>query len=291
MQALAFRGGVSMPFASRFKLYRYQLLPIDRHSDDLFGGLTPAQLIERKNEIFEKAVPFLARHKHRRGELVVGVSGPEKDAFVLRIAPRRDLTRETVEFQLEQIENWPHVTAVILNRPDEQMLAIQEKTIAFSSTDTVVRLIQAATRAPLEKAGLRLHVESLFSQADFWGLLKQHRGKVTWIEFHLVTPNMANISNTLADDFKVLAKSTNASQSTVKLCSDPASSLQIKPEDPEVKGLVDYASEGGGDITLKVRGLKKRIHTSSSIRETEMDDLQLSGSPAQVAAVLRGLLK
>lgn len=280
-----------MASTSRFKLYRYQLLPIDRHADDLFDGMTPAQLIERKNEIFAKSIPYLERHTHRRGELAVQVNGPESDAFVLRIAPRRDLVRETVEFQLEHIENWPHVTAIILNRPNEQMLAIQEKTIAFNSTDTVVRLIQAATRMSLEKAGLRIHIESLFSREDFWSLLDRHRGKVTWIDFELVTPNMANISNTLADEFKSLAKSTNAAQSNVQLRSDPASSLNINPEDSEVKGLVDYASEGGGDITLKVKGLRKRIHTSSSVRETEMDDLQLSGSAAQVAAVLRGLLK
>ena len=38
-----------------FKVYRYQLLPVDRHADDLFDGLTAAQLIERKNSIFAKS--------------------------------------------------------------------------------------------------------------------------------------------------------------------------------------------------------------------------------------------
>jgi hypothetical protein len=274
-----------------FKLYRYQLLPIDRHTGDLYDGLTTAQLIDRKNEIFAQAIPFIARHTHRGTQLAVQVDGPESDAFVLRIAPRRALLRETPEFRLEQIENWPHVTAIVLNRPDEQLLAVQDKPIAFTSTNTVVRLIQSATRGALERAGLRLHIESLFSRENFWALIKQHRGRVTWIEFALVTPNMANISNTLAEDFKNLAKGTNASQSNVQLRSDPASALNIQPDDPEVKGLVDYASEGGGDISVKIRGFRKRIHTSSSVRETEMDDLQLSGPVAQIASILRGLLK
>lgn len=280
-----------MRSTAMFKLYRYQLLPIDRHTDDLYGGLSPAQLIERKNDIFAQTLPFVAQYTHRGGHLAVQVDGPEADAFVLRIAPRRALLRETPDFHLEHIENWPHVTAIILNRADEQILAVQDKPIAFTSTNTVVGLIQSATRDSLRRAGLSLHIESLFSRENFWGLIEQYTGKVTWIGFELVTPNMANISSTLAEDFKNLAKSTNASQSNVQLRSDPNSALHIKPEDPEVKGLVDYASEGGGDISMKVRGLRKRIHTSSSVRETEMDDLQLSGSASQVAAVLRGLLE
>ncbi|RYD16241.1 MAG: hypothetical protein EOP90_05490 [Lysobacteraceae bacterium] len=280
-----------MRSTTTFKLYRYQLLPIDRHTADLYEGLTTAQLIERKNDIFAQAIPFVARHTHRGVQLAVQVEGPESDAFVLRIAPRRALIRETPEFQLEHIENWPHVTAIVLNRPDEQLLAVQDKPIAFTSTNTVVRLIQSATRAMLERAGLRLHIESLFSRENFWGLIKQYKGRVTWIEFELVTPNMANISNTLAEEFKTLAKDTNASQSNVQLRSDPDSALNIEPNDPQVKGLVDYASEGGGDISVKIRGLRKRIHTSSAVRETEMDDLQLTGPTAQVAGILRGLLK
>lgn len=274
-----------------FKLYRYQLLPIDRHTDDLYGGLTATQIIERKNDIFAKAVPFIEHYRHRGSALSVRVDGPEDDAFVLRIAPRRSLRRETAEFRIEQIDNWPHVTAILLNRPNEQYIAVQDKPVAFASTNTVVSLLEAATRTPLARAGLRLHVESLFNQETFWSLVKQYQGKVTWVDFEFVTPNMANISKKLSETFKSLAKDTNASQSNLQLCSDPSAALHIDPSDPEVQGLVDYASQGGGDISIKVRGLRKRIQTSSSIRETEMDDLQLSGSAAQIANALRGLLK
>lgn len=280
-----------MRSSNNFKLYRYQLLPIDRHTDDLYEGMSPAQLIERKNEIFARALPFVSHHTHRGNALSVRVDGPEDEAFVLRIAPRRALLRETPEFGIEQLENWPHVAAIILNKPHEQLIAVQDKPTAFSSTNTVVKLLQSATRAPLERAGLRLLVESLFNEEDFWSLIRQHQGKVTWIEFELITPNMANISNTLADTFKNLAKDTNATKSNVQLRSDPASSLHIEPTDPKVKGLVDYASQGGGDISVKVKGLRKRIHTASSVRETQVDDLQLSGPVAQVAAILRGILR
>jgi hypothetical protein len=102
---------------------------------------------------------------------------------------------------------------------------------------------------------------------------------------------MANISNTLSETLKDLAKDTNSSQSSLQLKSDPASALDLDPEDQTVQGLVEYTSEGGGDISIRVKGLRKRIQTSNSVREIEMDDLQLSVSPDQVAATLRALLK
>jgi hypothetical protein len=102
---------------------------------------------------------------------------------------------------------------------------------------------------------------------------------------------MANISNTLSNTLKELAKDTNSSQSNLQLRSDPASSLDIDQKDETVQGLVDYTSEGGGDIAIKIKGLRKKIQTSRSIREIELDDLQLSGPPEQVARIVRDLLK
>ena len=274
-----------------FKVYRYQLLPIDRHTDDLYQGLSATQLIERKNSIFAKTIPFIGRYRHRGSDLSVRLDSHEIDTFILSMAPRRALTRETPDFRIEQIENWPHVTAIILNRPDEQYIVVQDRPTAFASTDTVVKLIDRATRPSLQRAGLRLHTESVFSKSQFWQLVREYKDKITWIEFEFVTPNMANISNTLSSTLKDLAKDTNSSQGNLQLRSDPASSLHIDPKDETVQGLVDYTSEGGGDISIKIRGFRKRIQTSRSIREIELDDLQLSGPPEQVAGIVRDILK
>lgn len=274
-----------------FKVYRYQLLPIDRHTDDLYGGLTASELIERKNSIFAETVPFIRTHRHRGSDLSVRLESTGNDAFILSIASRRALTRETPDFRKEQIENWPHVTTIILNRPDEQFIVVQDRPAAFASTETVVKLIQSATRVSLERTGLRLHTERLFSKSYFWQLVQQFQNKITWIEFEFVTPNMANISSTLSGTLKELAKDTNSSQSNLQLMSDPASALNLDPEDQTVQGLVEYTSQGGGDISIKVKGVRKRIQTSNSVREIELDDLQLSGPPDQVAGILREMLR
>jgi hypothetical protein len=53
---------------------------------------------------------------------------------------------------------------------------------------------------------------------------------------------------------------TNAVREELAFTADPASSLDIAPSNEIIQGLVDYTSEGGGDITLKVKGIRKRFH-------------------------------
>jgi hypothetical protein len=183
------------------------------------------------------------------------------------------------------------VLAVILNKPHEQYILVQERSSAFASTDTVVKIVENCSRTPLARAGLRLHTERVFEKSHFWDLVAEHENKITSLEFEFVTPNMANISGTLSSTLKDLAKDTNSSQSNLQLRADPASSLRIDPEDETIQGLVDYTSEGGGDISIKIKGFRKRIQTSRSIREIQMDDLELSGSPDEVASILREHLK
>lgn len=275
-----------------FRVYRYQLLPIDRYTDDLYDGLTTAQLIERKNGIFAKTVPFIRGYRHRGSDLSVRLESTDSnDIFAISVASRRALTRETPDFKKEQIENWPHVTAFILNRFNEQYIVVQDRPLAFASTDTVVKIIQGSTRASLQKAGLRMHIESVFSEKYFWQLAHEYKDRITFVEFEFITPNMANISNTLSDTLRGLAKDTNSSQSNIQLRSDPASALKLDPEDQVINGLVDYTSQGGGDISIRVKGMRKRIQTSSSVKEIELDDLQMSGPPEKVGEIIRGLLK
>jgi hypothetical protein len=72
--------------------------------------------------------------------------------------------------------------------------------------------------------------------------------------------------------------------------ADKSSSLKIDHNNETLVGIVDYASQGGGNISLKVSGLKKRLQTSNSVKEIEISDIELQGQPAQVAATIKELL-
>jgi len=271
-----------------FRAYRYQLLPLDRNeTKDLYNERSSEEIIARKNISFAEVLSLLSNVKHRNSEIIVQVEMLREDIISIQLAPSRPLTRETSESRLEKVENWPHIAAFVLNKADEQYLLIQDRFTAFASTDTVANLIKRGTRHALERLGLSLHIEPLFDKSYFWELIKEFKNRVTWVEFEFITPNMSNISKTLTETLKNLGKEANAVREELALASDPASSLDISPDNEIIQGLVDYTSEGGGDITLKIKGIRKRIHTSKSSREVHLSGLELTASPEQIIKVIR----
>lgn len=143
----------------------------------------------------------------------------------------------------------------------------------------------------MEKLGLSLHIEPLFEKSHFWQLVQQYKNRITSIEFEFITPNMANISHTLDNALKTLGKEANAVKETLTLTSNPISSLDVNPNNPTIQGLVEYTSEGGGDIAIKVRKIRSKIHTSTSTREITLTNVELSGSPTQVLQTFKELLQ
>lgn len=275
-----------------FRAYRYQLMPLDRNeTKDMYNELTAAEIINRKNEFFAESLNLLPRVRHRKSEILIDVKSLGKDVFSIHLAPSRPLTRETSQSNLEKVENWPHITAFILNKPNEQYLLIQDRVAAFANTDAVSNLVKVGTRHALEKLGLSLHIEPLFESAYFWDLIEEYRNRVVMVEFEFITPNMSNISRTLSESLKSLGKDTNAVREDLAITSDPAVSLDISPSNETIQGLVEYTSEGGGDITVKVKGIRKRFHTSKSSREVNLSGLEITASPEQIIAVIREALR
>lgn len=101
---------------------------------------------------------------------------------------------------------------------------------------------------------------------------------------------MANISGTLPDNLKDFARATNALRSKIEISSEKSNALKIDENNTTIAGLVDYTSEGGGDISIKISGFKKKIHTSKTVKEVVIDEASLIGEPDAVAAILKDLL-
>jgi hypothetical protein len=275
-----------------FTAYRYQLLPIDRNeTKDLYHNLTAEEIIARKNHFFAEALAFLPKSHHQRVDVNITIYQVKEEFFKIHLAPSRPLTRETADSRREKVENWPHIEAYILNRPDDQLLIIQDRVSAFSSTDTVANIILRGTRGSLEKIGLSLQIEPLFNKAYFWGLVNQYSNRITWVEFEFVTPNMANISKTLANTLKTLGKETNAVREQLTLQSDKSSSLDISQKNATIQGLVEYTSQGAGDIKLKIKGIRKRFQTSTSRREVHLSGVEITAGPKEIAEIIREALR
>lgn len=277
---------------ARFHLYRYQLLPVDRHfQGDLYGAATVDALVAKKNAIFADALASSLAFTGGRTQTATQRLAEADDFLLFRIAANRSLQHETRDFQTEVIDNWPKILLVIWNAPDKQLIAVQHRTQAFRDTQAVLKLVFDSIEPILTKNQLTALFEPMFEKRIFWDLVEKHKDKIQEVDFELVTPNMANISGALPDNLKQFAKRTNAVKSHIAIASDGASALKLDQSDPIVNALVDYSSEGGGDISIRLAGIKKKLHTSGSVREVTIDEAILHGTNQNVASALKELLK
>lgn len=275
-----------------FRAYRYQLLPLDRNeTKDLYHDLSVKEIVTRKNKFFAGALTHLPKVNHKRVEVNISIEEVQQDFFRIQLAPSRPLTRETADSRQEKVENWPHIEAYILNKPDDQLIIIQERATAFANTDTVANIIFRGTRSALDKIGLSLQIEPLFNESYFWGLVSQYSNRITWVEFEFITPNMANISKALANTLKSLGKETNAVREQLTLRSDPSSSLDLAQSNETIQGLVEYTSKGAGDIKLKIKGIRKRFQTSTSRREVHLSGIEITADADEIVKIIRAALQ
>lgn len=275
-----------------FYVFRYQILPINRNvSGGLFAdGAQVDELLAKKNEYFSDALLSAKRLISKS----VGVSHDlifrSGEFYLYRIAAHRHIRRETEDFKKEHIDNWPSILVAVWNDADKQLVAVQRRISAFAYPTTPAKIIEATVNLGLAKKGLRAHVEPLFDESAFWQLINSYRSRIKKLTFDLVTPNMSNISASLDKNLKDLAKGTNTAKTNLSLEADPSSVLNVDQGNKSVSSLVDYASQGGGDISIKVRGVRKIFKAQKEVRQIEVDGLSISGHPEQVAKVLKEVM-
>jgi len=154
-------------------------------------------------------------------------------------------------------------------------VAIQYSTKVFSNTNTVAEILEENLNRVLIPMGLHVYFEPLFEKKQFWEIVYTYPERIIQAEFELISPNLANISQALKIDLRSLNTSTNTQKTKLQLNSDKESSLTLSESDPVINSLVDYSSEGGGNISLRVKGLKKKIQTNNSVTSVEVDEIAL----------------
>ncbi|WP_019026007.1 hypothetical protein [Colwellia piezophila] len=276
-----------------FDLYRYQLLPVTQEvQPDLYRKiLNTEQLKEQKNNLFHEILSNLPDLKNGSNILHQMVVLNKGDWFVFKLGVQKSVEIENENFDKERINNWPHITVIINNRPDNQYIAISKNSKAFSSTSVVVNIISDSLKAHLNNMQLTMQVEVLFDKEEFWNIVHTNRGKITSVRFELISPNMANISKCLKVDLKQINIDTNSHKTCLEFNSADDAALEIIDNNEVIDGLVEYASEGGGDIIFKVNGLKRSVHTQKTNRTIELDELIVENLNIESLETLMGFLK
>ncbi len=276
-----------------FDLYRYQLLPITQEvQPDMYRSiLSVEQLKEQKNILFYEVLSNFPKLVSKGNILHQKVVLKDGDWFAFKLGVQRSIERENENFNKERIENWPHVTVILNNAPDCQFIAISKNLKAFSSSRIVANILSNSLKEYLKRLQLTMHVKELFDEKEFWDLVSKHRGKITSVKFELISPNMANISKCLKVDLKQINLDTNSHRTCLELNAADDAVLEIRDDNEVIDGIVEYASEGGGDISLKINGFKRSVHTQKTNRTVELDELTVENLNAQSLEALLGFLR
>ncbi|PKN16532.1 MAG: hypothetical protein CVU66_00580 [Deltaproteobacteria bacterium HGW-Deltaproteobacteria-23] len=268
-----------------FELYRYQLLPMSRQvQQDFLHDISSVEDIERnKNKFLGEILDKFPSILHKTHHINQKREFYENDILCLKVAVQKSLERDRADFRKERLENWPNVTILINNRQDIQMIAVSKNEKAFTSSAVIIKSIVALVNARLKSYQLQMHAEAMFDKKEFWAIVMSHRTRIQTIKFELISPNLANISSQLKLDLKQLNKDTNSHKTNLEFNSPAGATLEVNESNQMINSLLDYASQGGGDISFKVRGYKKKIHTSTSIKTVEIDELMVENlTPTQV---------
>ncbi|MBU2764688.1 hypothetical protein HAP94_00400, partial [Acidithiobacillus ferrivorans] len=222
-----------------FELFRYQLLPLTRNvqremfQDERFLAInTVEELKARKNEIFGHVLEDFPSLQYRQAEINHKVDVESPPWFVVEINTQKSLKREKPDFKQERIDTWPHVIAIINNKPDVQIIAVSRNIRAFSSGAVVAKILQENLGRILQRYLLSFQVDALFEKSEFWHLVEEYKNRIISVNFELISPNMANISKGLELDLARLNADTNSHRTDLRLNSLEGSALEINQRNP-----------------------------------------------------------
>ncbi|WP_149304494.1 hypothetical protein [Pareuzebyella sediminis] len=276
-----------------FHIYRYHLLPIEtaNRQIDLFENkkFTIDEIKLRKNEFFGKVLDNLVDSKNNNHPLKF--EHYEDDYYLFKLAQKKTTTI-TQNFENLVIDDEPYVYVIFNNKSDVQKIAISDNTDAFSNPDVVKNILKKVFRKDLEKYGLNIELEALYDKVEFWSYVGKHQNEITYINFEFIKPNLANISSSLPKVFKNFADNTNSHESHITIKAPKKGTLEnISKDNEDVKGLVDYTSEGAGSIKLKVKNIRKQLNTKENPVIFQVKELDIEGPAEQVIKLYKTIVE
>ncbi|MCO6498074.1 MAG: hypothetical protein J5I50_10455 [Chitinophagaceae bacterium] len=262
-----------------FDIYRYQLLvdkAVQLRTDSPYQN--PDEVRAAKNTILENILSNQNFHfKSNKSEIESKLVYQKNNRFYFKVAVKRQKRITNKDFTETTVEDYPNILIAFNNAPDVQKIAIQSYTQAFKETDTVSRILEETIDKQLRNESLSFYLEPIFDKREFWKMVSHYDKKIKQLSFEMVSPNMANISRNLQINLKELYEDTNSHKTTVELNSDGDSNLEINPDSKLINSLVDYTSEGGGNISMRVEGIRKKLHTAQSKAEFSVEEALLKG--------------
>lgn len=205
--------------------------------------------------------------------------------FVFKVASRKRMKRETENFESVSEENWPSVFVLIWNDPEQQIIAIEHRPMAFHSTNSLAATLEKRLNEILAIHNLNVQINPMFDKKSFWEFIEGRN--LEKVIFKIVTPNMASISQSLSEELKAIAKMSNSATTELTLTAPESGTLNISPSMPQLPELVEYSSKGGGNIRVKYKGIKAITNVKTKQSSLTIDELTIECHPYNLVDRIR----
>jgi hypothetical protein len=133
-------------------------------------------------------------------------------------------------------------------------MAIRNDRNAFSGADTLSRIVERALNEKLNYFNLEIHIEAISPKVNFWSAITKSNEDVVKIKFEIIKPNMSNISSSLDQEMKGIIEDLNSHKSTITFEAPSNGTLEnVDESNIKLSNIVNYATEGGGNATIKFK--------------------------------------
>ncbi|MDM1405755.1 hypothetical protein HX039_16880 [Myroides marinus] len=203
-------------------------------------------------------------------------------------------TTEIVEdFEKRVVETHPYEYILINNDNTVQRIAVSTDNKAFSSTNVVKNILLKLLDKELSKYGLSIKIEAEFDEVAIWRTITTHREELKSIQIKYIKPNLANISASLDQAFKDFSNGLNSQESTLEFKAPSEGTLEnINENNTTLKGMVQYAAQGGGSVKISIKGYSKKVSSKQNPIEIGIDELTLEGpNGKEVIDAVKNILK
>lgn len=255
----------------RFTIYTYLFKPINEpFQPELFSPNVDAEeSMDRKLELFadffrgEQQIRF-NRNNQRYDHLVVAQGS---GIIVLQIANNTQQVHEQ-KFNRWTEEDHPSLFVLIDNRTDRQVIAIENRTLAFSDTQTVANILEESFNRRLYRHRLQLQVNAKYHAHEFWDVVSQYEQGIASVTFKFPYPNMPAISDMVGEFYTDLARRTNSEPKTT-LTTPKTERMRLEPDDEILQQMIKAASASGKLIMMRPKGAQKwrRIGLETPVQE------------------------
>jgi len=274
------------------ELFRFQLLPIDKNIQLSLIDLEIndyESLVKHKNVLLERIlVNENINLQGKKSQVVFRLEYQSETYFIFRIGVKRILIRNTSDFKKEEIENYPNIQVIINTDPKIQTIGIERNYKAFGQTETASHILENSLMNYLQKYHLAIYIEPIYQEREFWNIIEKYSERIQKLSFDLIRPNMSNISSKIDEQIKKMQLETNSHKTKIEFESNIDSNLIVEKSNEQLENLIDYASKGGGPISLKVKGLSRRIKTSKSTETYTLNELDYNGPKDKLLKILKG---